>query len=334
MLPAQQEVPELLQHHLSLRSWAVGREITYRTAEATTISGVLGEVLTAIVTPFREDGSVDLDAFRALARPPRRQRLRRHRRRPARRARRRRSPTTSGSSSSRAAVDAVGDRGDRRRRHRHVLDRALGPPDRAGARARRRRVPRRDAVLQQAAAARDRRALRGGRGGDRPAGRLLRHPGRVVVDVEPETITRLAEIENVRAVKQAKPTSTRRATSSTCGLDLYAGDDDLVLPFLEVGGVGGICVHTHVVGPQVKELITRFRDGDVDARPRARRGAPAGDRAAQRADEPDRDQDGAQPARARGRRPAAAARRGRRGRDAPQIRDCLGAARPRSRPPR
>ena len=39
------------------------------------------------------------------------------------------------------------------------------------------------------------------------------------------------------------------------GLDLYAGDDDLVLPFLELGGVGGICVHTHVVGPQVKELI-------------------------------------------------------------------------------
>ena len=48
------------------------------------------------------------------------------------------------------------------------------------------------------------------------------------------------------------------------GLDLYAGDDDLVLPFLEVGGVGGVCVHTHVVGPGVKEMITRYRDGDVE----------------------------------------------------------------------
>ena len=39
------------------------------------------------------------------------------------------------------------------------------------------------------------------------------------------------------------------------GLDLYAGDDTLILPFLELGGVGGICVHTHVVGPQVSEQV-------------------------------------------------------------------------------
>jgi 4-hydroxy-tetrahydrodipicolinate synthase len=75
-------------------------------------------------------------------------------------------------------------------------------------------------------------------------------PSRVVVDAEPATITRLAEIENVHVVE--------------CGLDLYAGDDDLILPFLEVGGVGGICVHTHVVGPQVKELISSYRAGDVE----------------------------------------------------------------------
>ena len=56
----------------------------------------------------------------------------------------------------------------------------------------------------------------------------------------------------------------RRGTSSHCGLDLYAGDDDVVFPFLEVGGIGGICVHTHVVGPQVKEMITRYKAGDVD----------------------------------------------------------------------
>ena len=49
-----------------------------------------------------------------------------------------------------------------------------------------------------------------------------------------------------------------------CGLDLYAGDDDLVFPFLEVGGAGGICVHTHVVGPRVKEMVSRYRAGNVD----------------------------------------------------------------------
>ena len=89
-------------------------------------------------------------------------------------------------------------------------------------------------------------------------------PSRVVVDAEPETISRLAEIENVRGVKQAKPSLDAARHVVACGLDLYAGDDDLILPFLEVGGVGGICVHTHVVGPQVKELVTAFKAGDVD----------------------------------------------------------------------
>ena len=49
------------------------------------------------------------------------------------------------------------------------------------------------------------------------------------------------------------------------GLDLYAGDDDVIYPFLEVGGTGGVCVHTHVVGPRVKEMIRLFRGGDSEA---------------------------------------------------------------------
>jgi 4-hydroxy-tetrahydrodipicolinate synthase len=89
-------------------------------------------------------------------------------------------------------------------------------------------------------------------------------PSRVVVDAEPGTIARLAEIDNVRAVKQAKPSIDAARHVVACGLDLYAGDDDLILPFLEVGAVGGICVHTHVVGTQVKELIASYRAGDVE----------------------------------------------------------------------
>jgi len=93
-------------------------------------------------------------------------------------------------------------------------------------------------------------------------------PGRVVVNIEPETIARLAEIPSVKAVKQANDDllQARRIVEET-GLDLYAGDDNLIYPFLEQGGIGGVCVHTHVVCPQVKEMVTLYRQGDhVEAR--------------------------------------------------------------------
>src|SRR5580765_1598883 len=78
-------------------------------------------------------------------------------------------------------------------------------------------------------------------------------PSRVVVNIEPETIVELAEIPSVRAVKQANDdlVQARRIVEET-DLTLYAGDDVLLFPFLELGAVGGICVHTHVAGPQVK----------------------------------------------------------------------------------
>jgi 4-hydroxy-tetrahydrodipicolinate synthase len=90
-------------------------------------------------------------------------------------------------------------------------------------------------------------------------------PSRVVINIEPETIVELAEIPTIRAVKQANDdlVQARRIVTET-DLDLYAGDDNILFPFLEVGGVGGICVHTHVVGPQVKAMIRAFRDGDAE----------------------------------------------------------------------
>jgi len=90
-------------------------------------------------------------------------------------------------------------------------------------------------------------------------------PGRSVVNIEPETMAQLAEIPTVRAVKQAYDDLDQARKIVELELDLYAGDDALVLPFVELGGRGGVCVHTHIVGPQVKEMVNRFRDGDADA---------------------------------------------------------------------
>jgi 4-hydroxy-tetrahydrodipicolinate synthase len=90
-------------------------------------------------------------------------------------------------------------------------------------------------------------------------------PGRVVINIEPDTIVELAELPTVRAVKQANDdlAQARRIVAET-DLDLYAGDDNLVFPFLELGGIGGVCVHTHVVGPRVKAMIRAFREGDAE----------------------------------------------------------------------
>jgi len=224
---------------------------------------VLGEVLTAIVTPFRADGSVDFDAFRSLAG----------------------FLLDNGSDGIvvagttgeaptltdderlelvAAAVDAVGDRatvvagtGTYSTAHSiHLTERAheLGADGFLVVTPYYNKPPQRGIVahVEAVAAATDRPVV------------FYDIPSRVVVDAEAATITRLAEIENVRAVKQAKPSIAAARHVVECGLDLYAGDDDLILPFLEVGGVGGICVHTHVVGPQVKELISSYRAGDVE----------------------------------------------------------------------
>jgi 4-hydroxy-tetrahydrodipicolinate synthase len=89
-------------------------------------------------------------------------------------------------------------------------------------------------------------------------------PGRAVINIEPETMAKLAEIPNVTAVKQSNADLEQARAILALGLELYAGDDNIVLPFVELGGRGGICVHTHVVGPQVKELIARVRAGDLE----------------------------------------------------------------------
>jgi len=90
-------------------------------------------------------------------------------------------------------------------------------------------------------------------------------PQRVVLNLEPEALAQLAEIPNVQYVKQATTDIDQaRRIVEEIGLTLYAGNDDLLLPFLELGGAGGIFVFTHIVGTRVKELIGRFRDGDRD----------------------------------------------------------------------
>ena len=224
---------------------------------------MLGEILTAICTPFKPDGSVDIPAFRRLA---------------AHLVANGsdgivvtgttgESPTLSDDERFalyEAAVDEVGDSatvvagtGTYATDHSvHLTARAheLGvhaflvvtpyyskPPVRGIVRH-----------FEEIAAVTDRPIV------------VYNIPGRVALNLETNAIAQLTEIPTVRAVKQANPDLEQARAIVALGLDLYAGDDDLVFPFLEVGGTGGVCVHTHVVGPQVKEMVRRYRDGDVE----------------------------------------------------------------------
>ncbi len=223
---------------------------------------MLGEVLTAIVTPFKRDGSIDLDAFRALARHL----VENGSDGLVVTGTTGESPTLSDDERFdlySAAVEEVGDRaavvagtGTYDTRHSvHLTERAheLGVDAFLVVTPYYSKPPARGIVEHF-------RAIAGVT--DKPLV-VYNIPGRVVLNLEPATLAQLAEIENVTAVKQAYDDLKQARAIVELGLELYAGDDDLILPFLELGGRGGVCVHTHVVGPQVRELVRRFRAGDV-----------------------------------------------------------------------
>ncbi|MEU7866213.1 4-hydroxy-tetrahydrodipicolinate synthase [Dactylosporangium sp. NPDC049140] len=89
-------------------------------------------------------------------------------------------------------------------------------------------------------------------------------PGRSGVAIETETMCRLAEHERIVAVKDAKGDLGETAwVIKRTGLAYYSGEDKLTLPLLAVGAVGVVGVPTHVFGPQTKAMITAYEAGDV-----------------------------------------------------------------------
>lgn len=94
---------------------------------------------------------------------------------------------------------------------------------------------------------------------------LYNIPGRCVVNIDPETLCELNEIVNIVAVKQANPDlAESRTLTELCDMGLYAGNDDMLFPLLEMGGWGGICVASHIVGPEMKRMVQLHRAGKVE----------------------------------------------------------------------
>jgi 4-hydroxy-tetrahydrodipicolinate synthase len=88
-------------------------------------------------------------------------------------------------------------------------------------------------------------------------------PGRSGVNLSFAALATLSEVENIVAVKQANADLDELdRVAAIEGLELYAGNDDLLLDVLRRGGRGGICVASHVAGPQMAELARLGRAGD------------------------------------------------------------------------
>ena len=223
-----------------------------------------GRVLTAMVTPFAEDGSIDLAGAQELA---------------AHLVDRGahdglvvlgttgEAPTVSDAESRavlEAVLDAVGDRavvvaGVGTNDTAHTIDRARDA-ERLGAHGLLvvtpyYNKPPQAGLLRHFTSVAD--------STDLPV-MLYDIPPRSVVPIEVETLVRAAEHPRIVAVKDAKADLGAVAwTLARTDLAYYSGEDMLNLPLLALGAVGVVSVVGHLVGPRLAELIAAVEAGDL-----------------------------------------------------------------------
>lgn len=92
-------------------------------------------------------------------------------------------------------------------------------------------------------------------------------PGRTSVNILPETIAKLAKIDNIVSVKEASGNLEQVSVLKTLVPEdflIYSGDDALTLPMLAVGGAGVVSVVSHLVGREIKAMITAFCAGKTN----------------------------------------------------------------------
>jgi 4-hydroxy-tetrahydrodipicolinate synthase len=80
---------------------------------------------------------------------------------------------------------------------------------------------------------------------------LYNIPSRTGTNIGPELLAELAQIEHIDGVKQANAEELQLID----GLAVYAGDDTSFAPTLDMGGAGGICVSSHIVGNEMHRMV-------------------------------------------------------------------------------
>jgi 4-hydroxy-tetrahydrodipicolinate synthase len=93
---------------------------------------------------------------------------------------------------------------------------------------------------------------------------LYNIPGRCGAGMTPETIARLAEVENIVAIKEATGSLDQASEIATrCDITIISGDDSLTLPIASVGGKGVISVVANIAPADVKAMTDLILEGDL-----------------------------------------------------------------------
>ena len=95
---------------------------------------------------------------------------------------------------------------------------------------------------------------------------LYNVPGRTSCNLAPETVANLAQIENIVAIKEASGSLdqvNQVRLLAPPDFAIYSGEDNLTLPILAVGGLGVVSVASHLVGQQLQTMIQAFNSGEV-----------------------------------------------------------------------
>ncbi|MDK2889116.1 MAG: 4-hydroxy-tetrahydrodipicolinate synthase [Thermoanaerobacter sp.] len=95
---------------------------------------------------------------------------------------------------------------------------------------------------------------------------LYNIPGRTSVNILPQTVARLAQINNIVAIKEASGSLDQVSELRRLLPDhfaIYSGDDSLTLPILALGGKGVISVVSHLAGRRIQDMINAFTSGNT-----------------------------------------------------------------------
>lgn len=95
---------------------------------------------------------------------------------------------------------------------------------------------------------------------------LYNVPGRTVVNIDVDTVIRLAATPNIVAIKEASGNLDAMAEiieQTPTEFSLYSGDDGLTIPVLSIGGAGVVSVSSHIIGNEMQAMIKNFKMGNV-----------------------------------------------------------------------